>query len=163
MYYQAARAPLTQLRRIPKGDTIEEDHQRDRQLIAHYIMDKTGAIAYSKRGGKTYVVVKDFAKMREGVGMLLAEIMRIKAEGDYPALKALSDKYAVHFDAALRDEVAARYKKLDLPSSWAGIFPELTAEQDGAGNVTKVEMSYPRDAARQYLRYGAMYDPGLAR
>jgi dipeptidyl-peptidase-3 len=163
MYYQAARAPLTQLRRIPKGDTIEEDHQRDRALIVNYIMDKTGAIAYEKRGGKTYVVVKDFAKMREGVGLLLAEIMRIKAEGDYPALKALTDKYAVHFDAALRDEVAARYKKLDLPSCWAGIFPELKAVKNAAGNVVKVDISYPKDASRQYLRYGAMYDPGLAR
>jgi dipeptidyl-peptidase-3 len=163
MYYQAARAPLTQLRRIPKGDTIEEDHQRDRQLIVGYIMDKTGAIAYEKRGGKTYAVIKDFAKMRAGVGMLLAELMRIKAEGDYPAVKALIDKYAVHFDPALRDEVAARYKKLGLPSHWAGIYPELRAVKSPGGAVVKVDISYPRNAARQYLRYGAMFDPGLAR
>ena len=68
MYDGAARAPLTQLRRIPKGDTIEEDHQRDRQLIAHYIRDKTGAIEYFDQNGKTYVRVKDYQKMREGVG-----------------------------------------------------------------------------------------------
>jgi dipeptidyl-peptidase-3 len=163
MYYQAARAPLTQLLRIPKGDTIEEDHQRDRQLIAHYIMDKTGAIAYQRRGGKTCVAIKDFAKMREGVGLLLAELMRIKAEGDYPAAKALIDKYAVRFDPALRDEVISRYQKLDLPAYWAGVYPELTAETGADGKVLKVEISYPRDAARQYLRYGAMFDPGLSR
>src|SRR5438128_7215031 len=70
MYDNAARAPLTQLRRIPKGDTIEEDHQRDRQLIANYIKDKTGSIEYFDKGGKTYVRVTDYAKMRQGVGML---------------------------------------------------------------------------------------------
>ena len=80
--------------RIPKGDTIEEDHQRDRQLIVNYIMDKTGAIEKVERDGKTYMVIKDFDKMKEGVGMLLAELMRIKAEGDYDAIKALVDSTA---------------------------------------------------------------------
>jgi len=87
MYYDAVRVAITQLRRIPKGDTIEEDHERDRQLIVNYIKDKTGAIAEVKRGGKTYLEIRDFAKMREGVGQLLAELMRIKAEGDYDAIK----------------------------------------------------------------------------
>src|SRR6202011_5856161 len=100
MYYAAVRVALTQLRRIPKGDTIEEDHERDRQLIVNYIRDKTGAIAEVKRNGKTYLEIRDFAKMREGVGQLLAELMRIKAEGDYDAIKTLIDKYAVHFDPA---------------------------------------------------------------
>jgi dipeptidyl-peptidase-3 len=162
MYYQAARAPLWQLRRIPKGDTIEEDHQRDRALIAHYIADKTGAIAYEKRGGKTYIVIKDFQKMRQGVGMLLKELMRIKAEGDYAAIKALIDKYAVHFDPIVRDEVLARYKKLDLPTYWAGINPSLEAKIDAGGKVQSVEIAYPRNAAHQYLSYAAMYDPGLS-
>ena len=89
---------LTQLRRIPKGDTIEEDHERDRQLIGHYIMDKTGAIAQSSATAKLMSRCVDYKKMREGVGMLLAELMRIKAEGDYDAIKALMDKYGVHFD-----------------------------------------------------------------
>src|SRR6185369_14615529 len=95
MYDNAARAPLTQLRRIPKGDTIEEDHQRDRQLIAHYIKDKTGAIEYVDKAGKTFVRVTDYQKMRQGVGQLLAELMRIKAEGDYDAIKSLVDTYGV--------------------------------------------------------------------
>src|SRR5581483_10722653 len=98
MYYSAVRVALTQLQRIPKGDTIEEDHQRDRQLIVHYIMDKTGAIERIERNGKTYLLLKEFDKMHQGVGMLLAELMRCKAEGDYAALKALIDKYGVHFD-----------------------------------------------------------------
>jgi dipeptidyl-peptidase III len=161
MYDRAAHVALTQLHAIPKGDTLEEDHARDRQLIVRYIMDKTGGIEQFPRDGKTYIRVSDYQKMRQGVGMLLAELMRIKAEGDYSAIKALVDKYAVHFNPALRDEVVARYKKLNLPTDWAGINSELTAEFGANGEVEKVEMSYPRDPVRQYLRYAAMYDRGL--
>ena len=157
MYDAAARVALTQLRRIPRGDTIEEDHQRDRQLIVNFIKDTTGAIEYFDRGGKTYVRVKDYRKMREGVGTLLAELMRIKAEGDYDAIKALIDKYAVHFDPAVRDQVVSRYKQLDLPTYWAGINVHLDAQLDANGNVTSVRASYPRDAVKQYLAYGQMY------
>src|SRR2546423_2474118 len=160
MYYNSARVMLTQLRSTTSGDQIEEDHQRDRQLIANYIMDKTGAIQVVERGGKHYVVVKDFDKMREGVGMLLAELMRIKAEGDYEAIKALIDKYGVHFDPRLRDEVVARYKKLNLPTYWAGINPELTPTAAG-DRVTGVSISYPRDFRRQRLAYSVMYEPSL--
>jgi len=158
MYDNAARAPLTQLRRIPRGDTIEEDHQRDRQLIAHFIADKTGAIEQFDRGGKTYVRVKDYQKMREGVGILLAELMRIKAEGDYSAIKALIDKYGVHFDPRLRDQIVTRYTRLALPTYWAGVNTELTATFDATGNATSVSIAYPRDPVRQYLAYGKMYE-----
>ena len=157
MYNSAARVMLTQLRRIPKGDTIEEDHERDRQLIARYIMDKTGAVAMEERNGKTYVVVKNYKKMREGVGMLLAELMRIKAEGDYDAIKMLIDRYGVHFDPKLRDQVVERYKKLNLPVYWAGINSDLRPEFDKNGRVTRVSISYPRDYAVQQLGYSAMY------
>src|SRR5436190_18371552 len=157
MYDNAARASLTQLRRILRGNTIEEDHARDRALIASYIAEKTGGIEQITRNGKTYMHVKDYQKMREGVGMLLRELMRIKAEGDYDAIKTLVDKYGVHFDPALRDQVVARYKQLDLPTYWAGVNAELTAQVDNAGNVTAVRISYPRDAVKQYLSYGAMY------
>ena len=157
MYYDAVRAALTQLMRIPRGDTIEEDHQRNRQLIVNYIMDKTGAIQKMERNGKTYLALKDFDKMRQGVGMLLAELMRIKAEGDYAAIKALVDQYGVHFDPKLRDEVAARYQKLDIPTYWCGINAALAPKFDSAGKVTAVGISYPRDFVRQQLSYAAMY------
>lgn len=155
MYDDEARQMLVQLRRIPKGDTIEEDHQRDRQLIGRYIQDKTGAIVQEDRNGKTYVYVKDYKKMREGVGMLLAELMRIKAEGDYDAIKALIEKYGVHFDPKLRDQVVERYKKLNLPTYFAGINPDLAAQFDAAGKVTKVDIQYPRDYVKQQLSYSA--------
>jgi dipeptidyl-peptidase-3 len=161
MYYVAARVMLTQLRSTPEGDQIEEDHQRDRQLIANYIMDKTGAIRVVERGGKHYVEITDFDKMHEGVGMLLAELMRIKAEGDYDAIKALIDRYGVHFDPKLRDEVVARYKRLDLPTYWAGVNPDLTPTLGPDGKITSVAISYPRDFMRQKLSYSAMYEPTL--
>jgi dipeptidyl-peptidase-3 len=151
MYYNAVRTVLTQLYRIPQGDTIEEDHQRNRQLIVNYIQDKTGAIATVERGGKTYLALQDFDKMRRGVGMLLAELMRIKAEGDYAAIKRLVDQYGVHFNGRLRDQVAARYQKLNLPSYWCGINADLRM----AGGV--VTISYPRDFVQQQLGYAAMY------
>lgn len=157
MYDAAARTLMTQLRRISKGDTIEEDHARNRQLIAKYIMDKTGAIVMEERKGKTFVYVKDYKKMREGVGMLLAELMRIKAEGDYEAIKTLMDKYGVHFDPKLRDQVVARYKALNLPTYSVGINPDLKATFDAKGEVIKVTISYPRDYVQQQLAYSAMF------
>lgn len=162
MYDGAAAVALTQLRRIPHGDTIEEDHERDRQLIAHYIADQVpGSIEQFQRDGKTYVRVADYEKMRKGVGMLLAELMRIKAEGDYDAIKALVDKYGVHFDPKVRDEVLARYQKLNLPTYFVGVNAHLSATFDPKGEVEKVEISYPGDPVTQYLRYGAMYDAGV--
>jgi dipeptidyl-peptidase-3 len=155
MYDNAARAPLTQLRRIPRGDTIAEDHQRDRALIAGFIKEKTGAFESFDRSGKTYVRVTDYQKMRQGVGQLLAELMRIKAEGDYDAIKKLVDAYGVHFDPRLRDQVVARYKALNLPTYWAGVNTEVSMGSGGAG------IGYPRDPVRQYLLYGAMYDASL--
>lgn len=156
----SALVALTQLRRIPKGDSIEEDHERDRALIEGYIKDKVpGSIEQFDRNGRTYIRVKDYQLMRKGVGMLLAEIMRIKAEGDYAAIKALVDKYAVHFDPSLRDQVVARYKKLNLPTYFDGVYPMLTA--NGSDATVNVQMSYPRDPVKQYLLYGSMYDEGL--
>ena len=146
-YDAEARSALTQLHEVPTGDTIEEDHRRGTQLIVNYIRDKTGAIQPLERDGKIYLVVTDYAKMRQGVGMLLAELMRIKAEGDYDAAKELIGKYGIHFNTAWRDQVVARYKTLDLPNYWAGINPELELHRG------VVEISYPRDIIKQQLRY----------
>ena len=124
-YDGEARAALTQLHEVPTGDTIEEDHRRGTQLIVNYIRDKTGAIQPLERNGKTYLVVTDYPRCARVSGMLLAELMRIKAEGDYDAAKALITKYSVHFNTAWRDQVVARYKTLDMPNYWVGINPEL--------------------------------------
>ena len=151
MYYDSARVALTQLRRITKGSTLEEDHQRGRQLIVNYIIDKTGAIARVERGGKSYIEIKDFAKMRGGVGMLLAELMRIKAEGDYDAIRKLIDQYGVNIDTKLRDQVVERFAKLNLPTYFTGINADLKMSAGG-----KVELSYPRDYVKQQLSYAGI-------
>jgi len=157
MYYQAARAPLTQLNSNKRGEQLEEDHQRDRQMIVEYIMDKVpGSIERVQKDGKTYMHILDFQKMHQGVGMLLAELMRIKGEGDYEAIKELVNKYGVHFDPKLRDEVVERFKTLNLPTFWHGINAELSKGKT-------VTMKYPRDFAKQRLGYAAMYQPELAR
>jgi len=147
------RASLVQLREVPTGDTIEEDHRRGTQLIVNFIAEKTGAIETVERDGKVYKVVKDYAKMREGVGLLLAELMRIKAEGDYDAAKNLITRYGIHFNKDWRDQVVARYKKLDLPTYWTGINPDLVPHFGAGGRIDAVEIRYPRDIIQQQLRY----------
>jgi dipeptidyl-peptidase III len=151
-YDYEAESALFELHEVPTGDTIEEDHRRGTQLIVNYIRDKTRAIQPVEHDGKVYLVVTDYAKMREGVGMLLAELMRIKAEGDYDAAKALITKYGMHFDLGWRDQVVARYKTLDLPNYWVGINPELELRR-GAGGKMDVTISYPRDLQKQVLSY----------
>jgi dipeptidyl-peptidase III len=151
-YDGEARSALAELQEVPVGDTIEEDHRRGTQLIVNYIRDKTGAIQPVEHDGKVYLVVTDYAKMRQGVGMLLAELMRIKAEGDYDAAKALITHYGIHFNTAWRDQVVARYKTLDIPLNWVGINPDLELRR-GTGGKMDVTISYPRDKVKQELEY----------
>jgi dipeptidyl-peptidase-3 len=162
MYDQAAREALTQLERVPKGDSLEEDHLRDRQMIVRYIMATTGGIEQFNRDGKTYIRVTDYQKMRQGVGQLLDKLMVIKATGDFNAIQQLVEKYGMHFDPKLRDQVAARYKKLGLPNAWAGINSRLTAQFGANGKIERVEISYPAEPKEQYMSYASMYDKGLA-
>lgn len=152
-YDSEARAALTQLREVPTGDSIEEDHRRGTQLIVNFIREKTGAIQPIERGGKVYMVVTDYQKMRQGVGMLLAELMRIKAEGDYASAQALITKYGIHFNTSWRDQVVARYKTLNLPTYYVGIYPDLSLHKSADGKVDGVEISYPRDIMKQQLRF----------
>ena len=153
-YDTEARAALMQLHEFPTGDTIEEDHRRGTQLIVNFIRDKTGAIQPVERDGKVYLVVKDYDGMHKGVGMLLAELMRIKAEGDYDAAKALISKYGIHFNTAWRDQAVQRYKGLDLPTFWCGINPDLVPGD--SGKPTDIKIVYPRDIVKQQLRYVAI-------
>jgi dipeptidyl-peptidase-3 len=142
---------LVQLHEFPTGDAIEEDHRRGTQLIVNFIREKTGAIQPVERGGKVYLVVKDYDQMRNGVGMLLAELMRIKAEGDYEAAKMLITKYGIQFNTAWRDQVVRRYNSLDLPTFWCGINPDLVPGD--SGEPGDVRILYPRDMVTHQLRY----------
>jgi dipeptidyl-peptidase-3 len=152
-YESYARNALVQLRRVREGSTIEEDHMRNRQLIVHWLLANTGAIEIRKRAGKTYHVVVDVAAFREGVGRLLADVQRIKSEGDYAAGRQLVETYAVHFDPALRDEIVARVAKLNMPSYTGFVMPELEPVRDAKGEIIDVEISYPLDLEKQMLKW----------
>lgn len=152
-YEGYARNALVQLRRVRQDTHIEEDHMRNRQMIVHWLMAHTTAIERRTRGGKTYYVMTDTSAFREGVGRLLAEVQRIKGEGDYQAAQALFETYGVHFDPALRDEIVARVDHLQLPSYTGFVMPRLEAVTNDAGEITDVTISYPLDLAAQMLEY----------
>jgi dipeptidyl-peptidase-3 len=154
-YEAYARNALVQLRRIREGTTIEEDHMRNRQMIVNWLIAHTTAIAVRSRDGRTFNVMTDPRAFREGVGRLLAEVQRIKGEGDYDAARALFDAYGVHFDPALRDEVVARVDRLQLPSYTGFVMPKLEPVVDGDGQITDVAVTYPCDLATQMLEYSA--------
>jgi dipeptidyl-peptidase-3 len=156
-YEAYTRNALVQLRRVRQGTQIEEDHMRNRQMIVGWLMANTKAIDVRTRDGKTYYVMTDPVAYREGVGKLLAEVQRIKAEGDYAAAKQLFERYGVHFDPKLRDEVVARVDTLHLPSYTGFVMPKLEAVRDGAGPgaVTDVKISYPQDLTAQMLEFSA--------
>ena len=152
-YENYARTPLVQLRRIREGTTIEEDHMRNRQMIVHWLMANTKAIEKRVRDRKTYHVMVDAKAFRDGVARLLAEVQRIKANGDYPAAKALFETYGIHFDAALRDEIVARVDKLKLPSYTGFVQPKLEPVRDVDGTIRDVKVTYPQDLTTQMLEY----------
>jgi dipeptidyl-peptidase-3 len=154
-YEAYARNALVQLRRVREGTQIEEDHMRNRQMIVRWLMANTKAIEVRTRDGKTYYALSDPRAFRDGVGRLLAEVQRIKAQGDYPAAKQLFETYGVHFDPKLRDEVVARVQKLNLPSYTGFVMPKLDPSTSAAGEVTDVAISYPMDLTRQMLEYSA--------
>ncbi len=152
-YEGYARNALVQLRRVREGTQIEEDHMRNRQMVVQWLIANAHAIEVRRRDGKTYYVVVDVKAFQAGVGRLLAEVQRIKSEGDYDAAKALFETYGVHFDPALRDEVVARVERLHMPSYTGFVQPRLEAVRDGEGNITDVRISYPLDLAAQMLEY----------
>ncbi len=154
-YEAYTRNALVQLRRVRQGTQIEEDHMRNRQMVVRWLMAHTKAIDVRMRDGKTFYVMSDPAAFHDGVGRLLAEVQRIKAEGDYPAAKQLFETYGVHFDPKLRDEVVARVDHLDLPSYTGFVMPKLEPSMNAAGEITDVAISYPMDLTRQMLEYSA--------
>jgi dipeptidyl-peptidase-3 len=154
-YEQYTRNALIQLRRVREGTQLEEDHMRNRQMIVRWLIANTKAIETRTREGKTYFVMVDPQAFREGVGRLVAEVQRIKAEGDYAAAAALFDAHGVHFDPALRDEVVARVDRLNLPSYTGFVMPKLEAVRSAEGGITDVVISYPQDLTAQMLEYAA--------
>jgi dipeptidyl-peptidase-3 len=162
-YEYYTRTALVQLRRVREGTHIEEDHMRNRQLVIHWLMAHTDAVEVRRRDGKTYYVLTDVDAFRDGVGRLLADVQRIKSEGDYAAAQQLIESYGVHFDPTLRDEVVARVDALDLPSYTAFVMPRLQPVHAPDGTIADVEMSYPCDLDAQMLEYSAASPAGRQR
>ncbi len=158
---------MTQLNRIELGNNVEEAHMRNRQLIAKWILEngrKKGkggkdVVELTKKAGKTYVKINDYPKMRELVGQLLAEVQRIKSEGDYKAGNDLIQKYAVKIDPKLHKEVLQRYSKLDIPPYRGFINPVYTPVTNEEGEITDITISYPENYAEQMLRLSRDYSP----
>ena len=126
---------------------------RNRQMIVHWLMGNTEAIEVRKRDAKTFYVMTDFRAFREGIGRLLTEVQRIKSEGDYEAARELFERYGIHFDTALRDEVLGRVARVDLPSYTGFVMPKLQAVTDDDGEIVDVTISYPQDFTQQMLEY----------
>ena len=154
-YEAYARNALVQLRRVREGTQLEEDHMRNRQAIVNWLIAHTSAIAIRRRDGKTFYVLNDVAEFRDGVGRMLAEVQRIKSEGDYEAAREMFETYGVHFEARLRDEVVARVERLKLPSYTGFVMPRLEAVYDADGAVADVTLSYPCDLTTQMLEFSA--------
>jgi dipeptidyl-peptidase-3 len=152
-YRDYATNDLYMLRRVRKGDVLEDDHMRATHLIVSYLRGTTAAIETVKRDGKTYFRVADIAAMRKGVAELLKTLQRIKGEGDYDAARTLTERYAVRIDPALRDEVVARAERAAIPSYVAYVMPDVVPIRDAAGDVRDVRIEYTSDFATQMLKY----------
>lgn len=151
---------MTQLVRIEPGCVVEEAHMRNRQLIARWALEKGQAdrvVEWVKRDGKTYVRVNDYLGLRKLFGCLLAEIQRIKSEGDFEAARQLVERYAVNVDAELHAEVLERYRALHLAPYKGFLNPVYTPEVDEQGNIVDVNISYTEGYAEQMLRYSREY------
>ena len=149
---------MTQLVRIEPGNQIEEAHMRNRALIAHWTMEHCGgAMQWTERQGKTYLVISDYAAIRKAVGQLLAEVQRIKSEGDYDAARNLVEEYGVKVDGKLHDEVLRRYRALNLAPYKGFINPRFNAIRNGQGEIVDIEITYGEPYDEQMLRYGKTY------
>ena len=146
---------MTQLNRIEPGKDIEEAHMRNRQLIARYILDKgkkDKVVELVKKKGKTFVKINDYKKMRALIADLLAEIQRIKSEGDYKAGNDLINKYAVKVDPKLHKEVLERIQKLNIPPYRGFVNPKYNVTYDANGNITDITLDYTESYVDQMLR-----------
>lgn len=149
---------LTQLTRIQPGNEIEEAHMRNRALIARWTLEHyPNAVAIVKRDGKSYVEITDYEALRNAFGELLAEIQRIKSEGDYDAAKNIVERYAIHVDAEIHNELLSRYKALGIAPYKGFLNPRMTLIKDADGHPKDVAIDYTETYEQQMLRYSREY------
>lgn len=151
---------LTQLVRIEEGKDVEEAHMRNRQLIARWVFEQGAAdkvVELKKREGKTFVVINDYQQLRALFGKLLAEVQRIKSEGDYDAGRSLVENYGVKIDPVLHHEIRERYVRLHLSPYKGFVNPIMREVKDDSGHVTDITLDYTEGYAEQMLRYSRDY------
>jgi len=148
---------MTQLVRINPGHIIEEAHMRNRALIAHWCLEQGDAVRIVKRDGKTYVEVTDYDELRALIARLLAEVQRIKSEGDFEAARQLVEHYAVNIDATLHAEVLERYQHLNLAPYKGFINPMMLPLLDANGEICDIQLNYSESYTHQMLRYSSEY------
>ena len=148
---------MTQLIRISPEHQIEEAHMRNRALIAHWCYEQGDVIKLVRHEGKTYVEITDYERLRQLIATLLAEIQRIKSEGDYEAARQLVEKYAVKVDEQLHAEVLERYKRLNLAPYKGFINPQLLPVYGTSGEICDIQVNYSESYAHQMLRYSSEY------
>lgn len=149
---------LTQLTRIKPGHQIEEAHMRNRALIARWVYEHSdGVVQLVKKDGKTYLEITDYQALRSLFAVLLAEIQRIKSEGDYEAAKAMVEKYAINVDSELHTEILERYAALDIAPYKGFINPWMKPVYDDDGNITDIVLDYTESYEHQMIRYSSEY------
>ena len=151
---------LTQLVRIEEGKDVEEAHMRNRQLIARWVFEQGATdkvVELKKREGKTFVVIHDYQQLRVLFGKLLAEVQRIKSEGDYEAGRSLVENYGVKIDPVLHHEIRERYVRLHLSPYKGFVNPVMREVKDNSGHVTDITLDYTEGYAEQMLRYSRDY------
>lgn len=151
---------LTQLVRIEEGKDVEEAHMRNRQLIARWVFEQGATdkvVELKKREGKTFVVINDYQQLRALFGKLLAEVQRIKSEGDYEAGRSLVENYGVKIDPVLHHEIRERYVRLHLSPYKGFVNPIMREVKDDSGHVTDITLDYTEGYAEQMLRYSRDY------
>lgn len=151
---------LTQLVRIEEGKDVEEAHMRNRQLIARWVFEQGATdkvVELKKREGKTFVVINDYQQLRALFGKLLAEVQRIKSEGDYEAGRSLVENYGVKIDPVLHHEIRERYVRLHLSPYKGFVNPVMREVKDNSGHVTDITLDYTEGYAEQMLRYSRDY------
>lgn len=151
---------LTQLVRIEEAKDVEEAHMRNRQLIARWVFEQGAAdkvVELKKREGKTFVVINDYQQLRALFGKLLAEVQRIKSEGDYEAGRSLVENYGVKIDPVLHHEIRERYVRLHLSPYKGFVNPVMREVKDDSGHVTDITLDYTEGYAEQMLRYSRDY------
>jgi dipeptidyl-peptidase-3 len=155
---------MTQLARIDLGKQIEESHMRNRAMIARWVLEKGKAenvVELRMKDRKTYVVINDYKKLRNLFGLLLAEIQRIRSEGDWETAGNLVEQYAVSVDPALHTEVKQRYNQLDIAPYSGFVNPVYEIVRDDKQQIIDINISYQEGYAEQMLRYSKEYDAGF--